>query len=435
MTQPQKMHRGKRKEPLNLTVTERDQLDHLYVFDGAWTPQEAEKAIGRDRVAELITAEYLSRCDTDMGPMILLIAAGRKAVFGISGRSVSLARQIDRAYIRLSLAKLKWTVARPGETSENLTQYDTTGRMTEVHTDQGLVLVAGSLRNGGISRQSIENVVRRMRSTALFNAFNIVLLTPSSRKGQHRAQGEAAYLTLKTILPTNPAYTGVKRIKQLPAARILPDNEPYLAGEAWKSDPRFTELPDLTKAILQLRRRERIDHAIQSLDCDGALTTVQLKRYYGLGLEDIVSKPYVETVMRPTHGDQATEPIVTFVTASRKMANLDDTVLGHRVGTGEMRHLMGVFSEVSHWKAEEREVLKFEEPDAYFYDEHGQIHAIEFDTGSYTAGVIDDKLSKFEDRGFTNIHWGVTTVTRKVNLTDKIRHRLGSDVLICQWWK
>ncbi|WP_407542148.1 hypothetical protein Q0M94_17935 (plasmid) [Deinococcus radiomollis] len=367
--------------------------------------------------------------------MILLIAAGRKAVFGTSGRSLSLARQIDRAYIRLSLAKLKWTMARPGETRENLTQYDTTGRMTEVHTDQGLALVTGSIRNGGISRQTIENVARRMRSTALFKAFNIVLLTPSSRKGHHHAHGEAAYLTLKTILPVNPAYPAVKRIKQLPAARIMPDNEPYLAGEAWKSDPKFSELPDLTKMILQLNRRERIDHAVQSLECDGALTTAQLKRYYGLSLNDIVSRPYVETILRPTHGDQATEPAVTFVTATRKMANLDDTVLAHRVGTGEMRHQMGVFSEERHWKAEERELLKFEEPDAYYYDENGQIHAIEFDTGSYTANVIDDKLSTFQDRGFTSIHWGVTTSTRKVNLTDKIRHRLGSDVLLCEWWK
>ena len=114
---------------LALTDVEIEKLDTLYVSDGAWTPQEACAAFGTQRTEELEHLGVLGRCDTDMGPMYLLLAKGRVKVFGTSGNAQSLARQIDRAYVRLSLKKLNWTENIPDETLENLCQYDTTNRM------------------------------------------------------------------------------------------------------------------------------------------------------------------------------------------------------------------------------------------------------------------------------------------------------------------
>lgn len=426
---------SKTKGTVQLTETEHLQLDTLYVRDGAWTPQEAAAAIGQNRTTELIQQGVLGRCDTDMGPMLLLLAPGRLAVFGTSGNAQSLSRQIDRAYLRRCLEQLGWRQTEPGETKANLWQYDTTGRMVEVETQRGLALVSGSLRYGGIGRRHVAHIASRLKSTALFHNFDVILLTPHPRKAHRRAVSEAAFMILKTVMPVNPDFANVRRIKQLPGRPVIRANIPYLAGESWMEDPSLSGLPDLTKRILQMPRTDRIDQALRSIECDGVLSNGQLKRYYGLDLGDITSRPYIETIVRPTHSDFRTEANVTFVLSNRKTARLDDTSLGHRAGTSEMRHQMGVSSEPRSWKAEQREALRFEEPDAYYYGEDGQIHAIEFDTGTYTANVIDDKLSTFSERGFTGVLWGVTSVRRQANLTDKIRDRLSGDVLLCPWWR
>lgn len=427
--------RKQRSAQIAMTDEEIQMLDRLYVYDGAWTPQETYAAFGTYRTEEFEELKVIQRCDTDMGPLYLLLAAGRVEVFGTSANAQSLARQIDRAYIRLSLKQLGWRQTVAGETVENLWQYDTTKHLLEVQTTYGLALVGGSIRNGGLTRQGIDDIANRLRSMAVFKNFEVILLTPNPKRGRKKALSEAAFLTLKTFIPDNPGFTDVKRIKTLPAIPKKKDNTPYLSGESWKKDRALMALPDLTKQILQMKRKERIDHALTSLECDGTLTDGQLARYYGLEIEDLTDRPYVRTIVRPTHMDFRNEAGVTFVTANRNIARLDDNALGHRAGTAEMRHLMSVAADAKSWRAEHRDSLRFEEPDAYYYDEHGQMRAIEFDTGSYSSNVIDDKLTTFTDRGFTGIYWGVTMPRRQFNLTEKIRDRLESDILICRWWK
>jgi len=238
-------------------------------------------------------------------------------------------------------------------------------------------------------------------------------------------------MVMKTILPRNEKFPTVWRVKELPARAMARNNIPFLAGESWKGDKRLTDLSDLTKRILQMKRSDRIDHALTSLGCDGVMTTAQLGKYYGLDIGDITERPYIQSIVRPTHSDYRNEVDVTFIATSKVIARLDDNTFGHRAGTGEMRHLMGVSSDPRSWKSEHRDLMRFEEPDAYYYDDEGQIHAIEFDTGTYTANVIDDKLTIFTDRGFTEIHWGVTSPRRQLNLTEKMPNRSGTDVLIC----
>jgi len=167
--------------PVILTGPEQQHLDPLYVDAGAWNPQEAHAALGVDRTTELIQRGYLGRCDTDMGPMLLLMAPGRLAIYSLSGNAQSLQRQIDRAYSRLSLKELGWRQTMPGETAKNLTQYDATNRMIEVETKQGLALVTGTVHNGGVSRQQVTNIARRLRSSAVYRGFDVIVLTPSQK--------------------------------------------------------------------------------------------------------------------------------------------------------------------------------------------------------------------------------------------------------------
>jgi len=420
--------------PVTLTQDERGHLDRLYMRDGAWTPQEATAAVGQARMLEFVRQGVLGRYDTDIGPLLLLMAPGRAMVFGITGKAQSIAKLIDHAYVRLCLESLGWTRTEPGETRENLAQYDTTGRLMEVRTPHGLVLVGGSIRAAAMSRQNIDLIASRLRSTALFHNFDVILFTRNTRKGHKRALKESAFLVLKTMLPKSPAYPEVQRVRRVPHPTVPVDDAPYLAGMAWRTDPQYASLPDLTKQILQMNRQDRVDHALRSMECDGVLSNGQLHRYYGLRVEDLPDRPYIRTIVRPTHSDFRLEAYVTFVVPTRTMSKLDDHALAHRAGTGEMRHLMGVSSDPRYWKAERRETLRFEEPDAYHYDENGQVHAVEFDNGTYTARVVDDKLTTFTDRGFSEIHWGVTSDKRYRNLTESVRDRLSSDVLLCRWW-
>ena len=423
------------KSTLPLTRKEQTALDALYVTAGAWTPREAHEQLGSNRTTELLEAKHLGRFDTEMGPMLVLLTSGRLAVFGVSNQAQSLHVQLDRAYLRLSLKALGWTRLSEQTSQRHLTQYDPTGSLLEVQTDHGPVLLAGSMRSGGYSRQQLERLTLRLKSMALKHRFDVVVLTPHPRKGRDYAQKQSAFLVLKTILPRDPDFPEVTRVKRLPTKGRLRDDEPYLAGQAWKHEPKYAALPDLTREILQQRRRDRIDWALRSLDCDGALSDAQLQKYYGLDLDDLSDRPYIETIMRPIHGESATEIQTRFVVAGAKFSRMDESKLGHRVGTSEIRHQLGLPPEQERWRAERRESRRFEEPDAHYFDTHGLIHAIEFDTGTYTLNVIDDKLTTFRDRGFEGTIWGVTGARRQQNLTQKIGPRLERAVLLCEWWK
>ncbi|WP_161883145.1 hypothetical protein [Deinococcus alpinitundrae] len=323
------------------------------------------------------------------------------------------------------------------EPSRQLKQYDKDGPMLHVKTDFGECLLTGLMRGGGYSRQSLESLTTRFKSTALFRDFYIVVLTPSPTRRRKYAETQKSFLKLATVLPKSLVNgEAATRVKVVPARpNFEADDRPYYAGTAHLEDPLFQALPDITKTILSLSRTERIGEARRALGCDAAMSSAQLKRYFGLGVSDLEGASYVNTIIRPVKDTMANEITTTFLTSTRQIANGDDASLAHRCGAAQVRYMLGVDSDPEVWQAETRGRLSYENPDAVYLSPQGQRIAIEFDTGHYSAKDIRRKLDAFQDRGFAKPIWAVTTKVRQRNLSRKIGTRLTREVMLASWWE
>jgi len=418
-----------------LTTTETKALIALYNIQGAWTHDEAVAAFG-DRLQFALDQHVLGTMDTLMGTMYVVLGHGRLAAFHTASDAESLQVQLTKAYVRLSLAQLGWRVMTDTEPSRQLKQYDKDGPMLHVKADFGECLLTGHMRGGGYSRQALESLTARFKSTALFRNFDIVVLTPSPTRGRDFAETQRSFLKLVTVLPKSlvngEAATRVKVVPALP--NVERDDRPYL-GTAYLEDPLFQALPDITKKVLALSRSDRIGEARKALECDAAISSVQLKRYFGLSVTDLEGVPYVETIIRPAKGMMANEVQATFLTSTRQIANGDDASLAHRCGAAQVRYMLGVTSDPDVWQAEVRGHLSYENPDAVYTPQQGQRIAIEFDAGQYNAKDIRRKLDTFQDRGFAGTIWAVTSSVRRRNLTRKIGARLAHDVMLANWWE
>ncbi|GAA3998969.1 hypothetical protein GCM10022631_07220 [Deinococcus rubellus] len=436
---PPRLTKG-RNQTVPITDPEKNALERLNYDDGAWTHAEATAVFG-ERLQYALDHRLLGAFDTLMGTMYVILGHGRFTIINASGDATSVQSQITKAYLRLSIAQLGWRVILDDEPSRKLTQFDWSQKrkMLHVKTEFGECLVTGHMRGGGYSRQALEWLTKRFKSTALSRNFYVVVLTPSPNKGRMYAKKQASFLKLITVLPRSTISDQLStRIKVMPPrdwGGREPDDRPYLAGTGWLKDPRYQNVPDLTKQTLTLSRTDRIDAAWRALECDAAMSSAQLERHFGLEIADLEGVRYVETIVRSSKDMSANEVKTVFLTASRQIANGDDTALAHRCGTAEIRYMLGVDSDPARWQAEVRGRLSYENPDAVYVPESGGEIAVEFDAGSYGPRVIDRKLRTFKERGFQETIWAVTTDVRQRNLTKKIGDQLKRDVMLVNWWE
>jgi hypothetical protein len=184
--------------PIELTPTEHAALTRLYIEDGAWTETELTQHLTRP--AELLDAELIVQVHTVMGPVTLLGAPGRKAVFETTERAVSLQRQLYNAYLRLCLKEKGYVPTTP-ETTRNLKTYAGRMRLTEVMTERGPALAAGTMSSGGMTPNGLHNMAVRLRSSALAYGFHVFVFTPQPKVGHAKAAQFRLFLTLETRVP------------------------------------------------------------------------------------------------------------------------------------------------------------------------------------------------------------------------------------------
>ncbi|BDP43764.1 hypothetical protein DAETH_37330 (plasmid) [Deinococcus aetherius] len=421
--------------PITLTDEEKQALHDLYVHYGAWTPEEAEGLLSRRR--EFLREGLLVEVDTLMGPMTLLGVKGRRAAFETSEGARSLNRQLDWAYLRLSLAQLGWDLIQNPNLGRGLRQYDRTGLLQEVRTEHGIALVGGQLSHGGYSANSLKSVVTRFKSLALTHRFWVIILTPSPTRGQGVAQANRSMLKVVHVLPKFTARTSVVR-----TARPRPESAdkpldtgpritPYMAEKA--QSKRSHLIPDLSLEILQMTRTERRERALEALSHDGVISTGQLTRHYGPDEHDLAGTRYREVLVRPIHARYGLEVKTRFYTASQKLAGMESYELAHLAGTAELRQQLGV-PPGRHWQVDKRGRLPFNEPDAVYDSPYGPV-AVEYDNGSYTLSTVQQKLEAFSDRDFKEVVWGVAGERRRATLEQKIKASLARPVLWAEWWK
>lgn len=429
--------RGRHPNRILLPTQEVAALTRLHQTDGAWTVPEMQSHLDVERYRQLVRLDILRCISTDIGPLILLTMNGQVAVFGNLKGSVSLITQQNRAYFRLALAHLSWSLPAPGGWSRGLEDYAKAakaGQFREVVTPQGNVLAAAKLTADGFSRKHYGRVVQRLKSAALSQDFEVYLITPNARRNHKLIERASSFLHVIQFRPELPegAAQLIRAIRPSPHQKP-PAPGPYLAGEAWRTDPRFRSLPTSVQNILQKTREERIAAALRSIEVDGVMSAAQLRSFYALEPADIPGVLRVETHLRTTPTQPASEQEVTFLTLSRRLARLDDHRLAHRCGTGRMRHLLNVPADPERWKAEHRGRLKLEEPDALYTSSKSIEIAIEYDAGTYRPATIERKLTTFNDRGF-KIVWGVSNPVRQRKLAAEIGASLCHDVLLAEWW-
>lgn len=419
---------GPHKVTVTLTAEERERLLQLHHTDGAWTLQEVTGTFSSARFKELVNAQILGGLFTDLGAMVLLLAAGRVAVLGRATGAPRLSTQLDRAYLRLSLQQLGWQVSA----SQALAKAYGQEGMIQVETPDGPALVVATLGNGqGYSTNGIRRLIPRQRSNALFHGYSVIILTPSPRRGQKAVAREGDWIQVRPVLPRSSEHSRLQispgwkqSLPPSPGPYLTPETLPLLAAG----------LPTYSQETLLLPRRDRIERAVHDLAFDLVMSRSQLQRHYGLQSEDLEGVPYVMDYLLPINSAVAQEHKVHFFLARKRQRYWSGPTLGHSAATSEMRRLQGIPADPRAWtlgsrgKAEGK--LHYEEPDAVAHTSQGDV-PMEYDTGSYTMRTIENKLQTYQDRGFLRPCWGVPSARRY----SRLQPLIPADLLLVRWFQ
>lgn len=399
--------------------------------DGGWTPEEAQCALS---TVPALTAEGLIlTLHTAMGPLIVLTQAGLAALFGSRAPLPNATKAVDRAYFRLCLRDLGWTLGRAAHAGR-AQDAQRIERYPLVHTPVGTGYVIARLSGNGCSLSAMRESLDWLRGRLLYERRYLIVLTPSRVRGRRFAAQNPHTLRLITHLPrTVPETRGGTRLRGgTPQGARWGDparpEGPVVTAEN-RREYRARGLSDLTLAVLSGRRAERIEWARAALETDLVLSGQQLARHYGLCPEDLEEVPFVEDLVVPVHGHARGERLVRFYLNSSALARRRATQLAHLAGTAELRHQLSV--PPGEWTVVQRSRPESREPDAYYNGAEDAHVAVEYDSGAYSALKVWRKAGAFEDRGFDHIVWGVPSARR----AQRLHHELNLDVRVVRWFE
>lgn len=420
-----------------LTYEEIEILGELDNFYGAWSHQEAADALGESRLAVFLGERILGLQNTEMGRMYQLLARGRMSVFGTAAKALSLVAQLDRAYMRLSMMQLGWSYeANDGVNPhyKGLAKLFPHLALREVNTNGQYprAVLGGKLSGGGHGADSLGQIATRTKGDALFRKIDIIILTPSPRKGQAKAETHKSMLKLIHVLPRLDDTTRFIRIPKRVnspygnAPEILPKQALIMAA---RPDP----LPQKYINVLLLPLKERVKQVQSDLDIDGVISAHQLHRYYGLEPLDLTGRLLTVALIRPVRSRQALEVQQTLVVSGTELTHLNDNELNHRLTLTEMRLMLGIEARKEVWEIDGRGTLKLNQPDAIWHSD-GQRVAIEADTGQYDMRVVEQKLDSFNQQGYAKTAWGTGAQKRADSIASTLGSRYKVECLNPTWW-
>ena len=202
-------------------------------------------------------------------------------------------------------------------------------------------LAGGKLTGGGYAPEALAHIATQTKADALHRGIDIVIFTPSPRKGQARAEVHKSVMRLIHALPKfddTGRFTRISRpLETFPhgnAPDVLPHHVQIMRA-------RKNPLPDVTLRLLQQPRNQRIAQAVLGLKVDGVLSSSQLCRYYGLHPSDLLGRHSTIALIRPIPSRFALEFQQTLVVHDDEMARRDDADLNHRLTLAEMRLSLG----------------------------------------------------------------------------------------------
>lgn len=418
---------------LALTDDEKRTLRELYEYDGAWTDKELKAKCPRH--AEILKAGVLLPVYTVIGTLYMLSLTGRRLVLrDASSSRIAPQRNLDRAYIRLCMDDYGYEDTDES-TTRGLDQYAGKMELFEKVTPHGVALIGGTMSGGGMTRVTIQQLVTRLKSSALAHNFRLILFTPSQARGQHLAERHASILT---VIHHLPGGTG-ERVKLTSFKPITDDAYAGPASSALLEDLVLRKdqslFPQLTLDLLRERRAERIEQFRADLDVDQVISAEQLRRHYMLRPQDLKNVRYVEAIMHPVQGRVSLEVKTRFYLASAALQYQDDTALGHLAGVGEMRRTMNVQADKSFQLNPKRRLAR-DAPDAVYHSTYGPV-AFEFDTGTYTLSTVQSKLESYVQQGYLQTIWGTANHRRVPTIEGIMEREEGAkgQVILSEWWR
>lgn len=408
--------------------------------DGAWTRAEMQENIAQ--VERLYSSNLVRAIPTEIGELTILMPDGLRLAFGSASRPraperdgsrtvFSASRQLNKAYIRLGIRLMGWQLS---DQPEELTQHDVTGRMIAVICPEGPALVTGALGNG-YSWPGMQKIVVRLKSTALFRNFDVVLFSPV-RRAKWLIEQNSAFL--RQVTP--PLNVGGRRRLQVttgwghvrpPAGPhvILPEEVRRVIEDV---NRKGREYGANWIEIRRLARAERVQRARRDLAFDGVMTAHQLRRRYDLEPEDFEDCPHVSHAVRPVHSEETNLVHTLFFLHQAKHKTVHVTALSHRAHVAEMRFQLGVSADATLWSYRPEFRHGRHKPDAVWFSAAGEV-AIEYDTGSYLTELFESKVESYRSQGYTDIVWGVAKPKRQARLRNTRLDRGSVRVMLARW--
>ncbi|MFK7603653.1 hypothetical protein ACI3L1_15725 [Deinococcus sp. SM5_A1] len=293
-------------------------------------------------------------------------------------------------------------------------------------------MLGGRLSSGGHRADSLHQIATRTKGDALFRGIEIIILTPSPRKGQAKAETHKSVLKLIHILPKVDDTTRFIRIPRRTNYQYgnAPQILPHQAAMMKTKTPSF---PQQSIDVLLSPRRERIEQAQSDLEIDGVISSSQLRRYYGLEPVDLAGRLLTVALIRPVASRPALEVQQTLVVSGAEIARLNDTDLNHKLTLTETRLMLGIEADPEVWQVNPKPSLKLNQPDGVWISE-GQRVAIEADTGQYHMRIVDQKLDSFAQQGYASTIWGTGSEGRAKNIEKKLGSRYKVSFVRPSWW-
>lgn len=186
-------------------------------------------------------------------------------------------------------------------------------------------------------------------------------------------------------------------------------------------------------SLLSLSREARVRALQAALVIDGVLSEAQVRRMFGLEVMAFTERELraLDLYVFPVEGVQVFKgPVEVYNFIAPRPLDLLQTSsqIIHQVGTAEMRYALGSPTD---WSAGADALAAMERPDA-LYRTPGGVHAIEYDTGSYSSKRVADKLVHFS--GFPVIHWGCSSPVRVRRLRQRYSTVEKLRVTHVAWW-
>lgn len=167
--------------------------------------------------------------------------------------------------------------------------------------------------------------------------------------------------------------------------------------------------------------------ALEVLACHRVVSVRQLDRLYGVPPQVLTGLPRLTVTVSPVHMRQSLVVDATFVALKeRTLIRATPNALAHLAGTAEMQVALGI--PLDRWQVLPS-ARKGNRPDAEYRDPKGEgLTAVEYDSGSYSRRIIDQKLTSYWP-DYDSTVWGVGSVLRQTRLQE-----IMSRVILVRWW-